>query len=173
VNPPREQTETFLRTFEGARGTYRLRYATVEEIALVAYHRAAMFRDMGEVDEAEASIIENTSLDHLAALMEAREYVGIFAEHESQVIGGGGIWLRPVLPRPLSLQGSMEAYVLNVYTEPGHRRSGVGRAIMEAILDWCRARRVARVTLHASLEGRPLYEGLGFEASNEMRLKLT
>jgi len=28
------------------------------------------------------------------------------------------------------------------------------------------------VTLHASDKGRPLYESLGFEATNEMRLKL-
>lgn len=31
----------------------------------------------------------------------------------------------------------------------------------------------ARVSLHASVEGRPLYEGLGFEPTNEMRLGLT
>jgi GNAT superfamily N-acetyltransferase len=83
------------------------------------------------------------------------------------------VWLRPVLPRPGSLQGALEAYVLNVYTEPGHRRGGVARAIMEAIVVWCREQRVARITLHASNEGRPLYESLGFEISNEMRIKLT
>jgi len=70
------------------------------------------------------------------------------------------------------LHGSHEAYVLNVYTEPTHRRGGVARAIMNAILEWCREQRVARVTLHASREGRPLYEDLGFEPSNEMRFVL-
>ena len=67
----------------------------------------------------------------------------------------------------------MEAYVLNVYTEPEHRRSGVARAIMEAILDWSRGQLVARVTLHASNDGRSLYEALGFEPTNEMRINLT
>ena len=43
---------------------------------------------------------------------------------------------------------------------------------MEAIIDWSREQRVARVVLHASKDGRPLYESLGFEPSNEMRIKL-
>lgn len=161
-----------IRQFDGPRGTYTLRVATADEASVLAHHRAAMFRDMKEVDEQGAAIIENASTDHLAALIEAREYFGFIAEYEGTVIGGGGVWLRPVLPRPGTLQGAMEAYVLNVYTEPDHRRSGVARAIMEAIIDWSRDQRLARVTLHASKEGRLLYETLGFEPTNEMRILL-
>ena len=43
---------------------------------------------------------------------------------------------------------------------------------MQTMIDWCRREGFARVTLHASTDGRHLYESLGFEASNEMRLKL-
>lgn len=161
-----------LRSFEGPRGLYTLRLASADEAAILAHHRAAMFRDMNEVDDQGAAIIANASEDHLAALIEAREYFGFLAEHEGVVVGGGGVWLRPLLPRPGTLQGSLEAYVLNVYTEPEHRRSGVARAIMSAIIDWSREQRVARVTLHASREGRPLYEDLGFEPTNEMRIVL-
>lgn len=161
-----------LRSFEGPRGLYTLRLASSDEAAILAHHRAAMFRDMNEVDDQGAAIIANASEDHLAALIEAREYFGFLAEHEGAVVGGGGVWLRPLLPRPGTLHGSHEAYVLNVYTEPEHRRGGVARAIMNAILEWSREQRVARVTLHASREGRPLYEDLGFEPSNEMRIVL-
>lgn len=132
-----------------------------------------MFKDMKELDESGAAIIANASEDHLAALIEAREYFGFLAEQDGEVAGGGGVWLRPLLPRPGTPQGSLEAYVLNVYIEPEHRRRGVARAILEAIMDWCRERRVARISLHASAEGRPLYESLGFENTNEMRIKLT
>jgi GNAT superfamily N-acetyltransferase len=132
-----------------------------------------MFNDMKEVDDSGAAIIAGASEEHLAALIEAREYFGFLAEQDGEVVGGGGVWLRPLLPRPGTPQGSIEAYVLNVYTEPGHRRRGVARVILETIMDWCRERRVARISLHASEEGRPLYESLGFENSNEMRIKLT
>ena len=42
---------------------------------------------------------------------------------------------------------------------------------MKGALRWCREQKYDRVVLHASKEGRPVYETLGFEPSNEMRLK--
>jgi hypothetical protein len=43
---------------------------------------------------------------------------------------------------------------------------------MLTMIDWCKREGIARVTLHASEDGRHLYESLGFESSNEIRLKL-
>jgi hypothetical protein len=40
---------------------------------------------------------------------------------------------------------------------------------METALDWCSRNGYAEVTLRASDAGRPLYEALGFEPTNEMR----
>ena len=37
------------------------------------------------------------------------------------------------------------------------------------MLAWARAERLDRLVLHASDAGRPLYERLGFAATNEMR----
>jgi GNAT superfamily N-acetyltransferase len=150
----------------------RVRLATVDDAEILARHRAAMFRDMGDVDDLGASVIENASADHLKALVEAREYFGFLLEENGEVIAGGGVWVRPVLPRPGMLNGALEGYVLNVYTEPGHRRRGLAREVMREILDWCRHRQLARVVLHASKDGRSLYEELGFEVSNEYRLTL-
>jgi hypothetical protein len=43
--------------------------------------------------------------------------------------------------------------------------------VMLAILAWLKDQGFTAVNLHASQEGRPLYDSLGFEATNEMRLK--
>ena len=80
--------------------------------------------------------------------------------------------LRRLLPQPGRADVGEEAYVLNVYTELAHRRRGIARQLTEHIVGWCRERGVARVALHASVDGRPLYEQLGFVATNEMRLQL-
>jgi hypothetical protein len=40
---------------------------------------------------------------------------------------------------------------------------------MEHVLAGARAAAVSHLVLHASAEGRPLYEALGFKATNEMR----
>ena len=61
---------------------------------------------------------------------------------------------------------------MNVYTEPAHRRRGLSRRLMSELIAWCRAHGITRITLHASTDGRPLYEGLGFTPTNEMRLVL-
>jgi ribosomal protein S18 acetylase RimI-like enzyme len=68
--------------------------------------------------------------------------------------------------------GSRRGNILNVYTEPEYRRQGIARSLMDAALDWCRANGIASVILHASPDGRSLYESLGFQATNEMRIAL-
>jgi GNAT superfamily N-acetyltransferase len=55
---------------------------------------------------------------------------------------------------------------------PSFRRRGIGWRLTETIVAWCRERGFRWIYLHASEQGRPLYESLGFEASSEMRLKL-
>ena len=67
--------------------------------------------------------------------------------------------------------GRPEAIVLSVYVEPEWRRRGVGEALMRALLEALSARGIRRVVLHATDDGRRLYERLGFLPTNEMRLK--
>jgi GNAT superfamily N-acetyltransferase len=67
---------------------------------------------------------------------------------------------------------SRRGNILNVYTEAPHRRKGLARRLMKAVLDWCRFERVPVIILHASDEGRALYESLGFKPTNEMRIEL-
>jgi hypothetical protein len=42
---------------------------------------------------------------------------------------------------------------------------------MRRVLGWAREQRLDRLVLHASDQGRVLYEGLGFVATNEMRFE--
>ncbi|WP_157249459.1 GNAT family N-acetyltransferase [Nonomuraea typhae] len=53
-------------------------------------------------------------------------------------------------------------YILGMATDPGHRRRGHGRAIMNALMAWYRDNDVTRVDLHATADGEPLYRSLGF-----------
>lgn len=75
----------------------------------------------------------------------------------------------PHPPGPRNLRG-LEAYVLNVYTKPEFRRLGIARALMARTIDEARAAGVTRIWLRASHEGRPLYEEIGFGASNYLEL---
>lgn len=151
---------------------YRLRPATAADIAVVAHHRVAMFRDMGILPDGDEGPLAAGSARFLARAIPAADYRGWLAALDGTVVAGAGVVLRPLLPRPGHLDGGIEAYVLNVYTEPEHRRRGLARALMAAVLDWCRGQGIPRITLHASDDGRPLYEALHFLATNEMQLEL-
>ncbi len=148
---------------------YRIRMATPDDAAVIARHRAAMFRDMGEVNDGEAARLEAAAFVHLRQMLADRRYVGWLAECGGEVVAGGGAIISQTLPRPRIPDGGAAALVLNVYTEPGHRHRGLARRVMEAVLDWCGRNHIAVVSLHASAEGRPLYERLGFAPTNEMR----
>jgi GNAT superfamily N-acetyltransferase len=127
-----------------------------------------MFRDMG-VLSAEDAPLEAASRRALGHALAEGNYHGWLVEQHGVVIAGGGLVLRPLLPRPGHPDGGVEAYVLNVYTDPPHRRRGLARRLMATILAWCEAEGVHRISLHASDDGRSLYETLGFAATNEMR----
>lgn len=102
----------------------------------------------------------------------ASEQTAARGHGETQVVAGGGLQLRPLMPRPGHLRGEPEALILSMWTDPAHRRRGLATLVIETMLAWCRARGIRRVTLHASEMGRPIYERLGFRATNEMRLEL-
>jgi len=87
-----------------------------------------------------------------------------------RVAGGGGVLLGPWPANPKD-PCTQRALILNVYTEPEFRNQGVARQIMMTILAWVKEQGLRAVNLHASKQGRKLYEKLGFEATNEMRLK--
>jgi ribosomal protein S18 acetylase RimI-like enzyme len=156
---------------------FQVREATVADIPVLAGHRAAMFRDMGRLaSDREAALVLATA-DYLRDALPGGEYLGWLAVSEvspAEPIGGAGVQLRPILPRPAAAGDGIvlgpEAIILNVYVEPAWRRRGVGEALMRSVLTALAERKIRRIVLHASDDGRRLYERLGFVATNEMRL---
>ena len=155
---------------------FTVRLATVADAPTIARQRAEMFRDMGDLPDELYAPLENAARADLAAWLAAGEYVGWVAcraDRPGEIVAGAGIQLRGLLPRPdpgrRALRRGQEAIVLNVFTDRAWRRRGVSRRLMECVIEWARAHGVARLVLHASPEGRALYEQLGFVATNEMR----
>jgi len=130
-----------------------------------------MFRDMGQGTADELARMVNAAEPTLAQALDDGFYRHWLAVDASgRVVGGGGVLLCPWPANPKDAC-TERAMILNVYTEPEFRRQGVARRIMETILHWIRARGLRSAHLHASDDGRVLYEKLGFVATNEMRLR--
>ena len=156
---------------------FAVRPADASDIPHLAHHRVAMFRDMGALTAAQEEPLARAAEEFLRDAIPRGDYLGWIAHDASTpaaIIGGAGVQLRTILPRPRSdaddLELGPEAIVLNVYVEPAWRRRGVAEAMMRQLLEALTARGVRRVVLHASDDGRRLYERLGFVPTNEMLL---
>lgn len=163
-----------LRRVAGSIGSVdiRIREAGIGDIEHILHHRRAMFEEMGYRDEAVLDRMEAASREYFGAALQNGTYRGWLAERpDRQIVAGGGIVISAWPGHP-GEGHARRAWILNMYTEPGARRRGVARRLMEAMIAWCRAHGFSTVSLHASAAGRPLYETMGFEPTNEMRLKL-
>ena len=144
-----------------------------QDLNTIVHHRRAMFFDMGRRDARALDEMSEKFQPWLRRKMEAGEYLAWFAiAPDGTVAAGAGLWLMD-WPPLMSAGGKWRGNILNVYTEAPFRRQGLARQLMLTAMAWCEKEGVEGVILHASKEGRPLYESLGFEATNEMRLKKT
>ncbi len=131
-----------------------------------------MFYEMGYRDKAILDAMVVAFRPWLLRKMEDGEYLAWLAVRaDGSVMAGLGLWLMDWPPHMVG-PGSRRGNILNVYTNPDCRRQGLARRLMELALEWCRINRIRAVILHSSNEGRPLYEKLGFRATNEMRLMI-
>jgi GNAT superfamily N-acetyltransferase len=150
-----------------------IRAATVVDIPQLVRHRRMMWWDMGRRDEEAFRLMELAAHDYFPSAIADGSYRGFLAiDPTGKVIAGGGVVISP-WPGVLGQREPRRAMILNMYVEREHRRRGVARSLMQAMVGWCKDHGFMSVGLHASDEGRPLYEQLGFKPTNEMRLNLS
>lgn len=149
----------------------RVRRATEADIPLLAAHRVALRVDEHGLPVELREAARDATAATYAELIGRGEFLAWIGERDSAVAGSVCVWLRRMLPiedgrRPL------DARVQAMYVLPGYRRSGVGTAMMDALLAVMRELDVRRVHLHPSDAGRHFYPAFGFEPSDEMELLL-
>ena len=59
------------------------------------------------------------------------------------------------------------AHLMNVYTREAFRRRGVGRQMVQFLIDEAKSRGVTEISLDATQMGHPLYKSLGFNDNSE------
>lgn len=150
---------------------FAIRRATADDIHILVAHRRAMFVDMGYGDEAALDAMAEKCHSWLLTRVDRGDYLAWLAIAPDQSIAAGaGLWLMDWIPHMIGR--GPRGNILNVYTAVGFRRRGLARELMKAVIEWCRSSGVDVVVLHASPDGRRLYESMGFTDTNEMRMKL-
>ena len=102
--------------------------------------------------------------DYFAAGLADGSYVCWVAEAGGEIVATGGVCLYTLPPTDRNPTGRT-AYIVCMYTQPDYRRRGLATRLLGRVLDEARARGCAVARLHASAQGRALYESLGFTAS--------
>jgi GNAT superfamily N-acetyltransferase len=151
---------------------YSVRMATPDEASIVTEHRYKMFVAMGQDPEQVRRAVHEVGHDEwLRPKIERGDYLGYFAINEQgEVIAGAGLWFMEWIPGPYAPTG-IAGYLCNVFTEEAYRGKGIARVLVNMAIEECKKRNLKRLALHASDLGRPLYESLGFNTTNEMRLE--
>src|SRR4051794_4725554 len=157
-------------TSDASQRAYTLREATLEDAPVLARQRRQMFDSIQRLPDDAGDEMEAAILAYIQRAMPTGTFRSWVVEHQGRIVAGGGLQLRTLMPRPGHVHQEPEGLIVSMWTEPEHRRRGLGRLVVEAILAWCQANGITRLTLHASTDGRPLYELYGFRQTNEMRL---
>jgi GNAT superfamily N-acetyltransferase len=164
------------------RDPFIIRSATAADAAIISHQRVGMWVDMGVATPEIVPELLRVTTEALAPILESGEYAGWLAapaDEPSLIVAGAGVHFRPVLPLPVRrpdgsvfIEPGRHPTVVNVYTERAYRRRGIARLLMERIIAWAPGAGVTMLFLHASPEGKALYESLGFAPSADMRLSL-
>ena len=131
-----------------------------------------MYLDMSYEDSSALSAMVSVCQPYLSQALADGSFRGWLASISERIVGGGAVVISPWPSHPYDLQ-CRRATILNVYVYPEFRRRGIARRLMQTMIEWCAQQKFAVVHLHASQDGRHLYETLGFEPTNEMKLKIS
>ncbi|MBZ0279480.1 MAG: GNAT family N-acetyltransferase [Anaerolineae bacterium] len=148
---------------------YTIRESTPADLDIIVAHRRGMFEAMHTGTKEQLDAMDLAFIPWLKERVDNGRYKGWFAvELDGSVAAGVGLWLLDWIPGPFDQQ-PYRGYILNVYTAPEYRKQGLAKRLMQTLMDWCYANEINILMLHASDQGRTIYEGLGFTPTNEMR----
>ena len=169
------------RAFTFVSEEFHIRQATPDDAAIIGWHRARMFQDMGLVPDDLFESFQTKALDRLGKALASGDYFAWLVSEPNapqKIIAGAGVVIREVPPFPhrhhngeITIAEGRQGLVVNVFTEPEWRRRGIAKLLMEEIIVWSRRQNLDDLVLHASEHGRALYEQLGFILTNEMRFR--
>ena len=90
----------------------------------------------------------------------------VFAMEGDKIAGCATLSYINIMPT-FSHPTGKRAHLMNVYTREAFRRRGVGKLMVQFLIDEAKSRGVTEISLDATQMGHPLYKSLGFNDNSE------
>ena len=139
------------------------RKTTKADMKILMKLRLEMLREVnglsGEYEYDENFIFESRRY------FESGEQTTVIASDGETLVGCASLsytWIMPTFSHPTGNR----AHLMNVYTRADYRRRGISKKMVEILIDEAKENGVTVISLDATEMGRPLYESLGFKASD-------
>ncbi|MGF1588468.1 MAG: GNAT family N-acetyltransferase [Pleurocapsa sp.] len=146
--------------------------ATPEIDSVIAEHFYQLWLD----NNVSANLIRDDWLDvTLKFIQQARQelkFQAFVAQVEDKIVGSLSCQLFAGL-YPSIRRDRNYGYIWNVYVQPDYRRQGIAKELTKTAINYLKTLNCTKAVLHASPSGKPVYENIGFIASNEMMLNRT
>lgn len=143
-------------------------FAALDELLRIVEMKLAMFPEAGHA-ELLAPNAEIVILEDYHKLYKKEAAVHFVARANGRIVATVGVFIKSDIPYRYFTQ-SFYKIIGDVYTKPAYRRKGVATKLNREVLKWLNSRGIKSVRLLASDAARPIYERLGFSASDELVL---
>ena len=133
--------------------------------------RLEMLREVNKLDK--GSSFDNTLLACSRNYFLNGDQTTVFAMDGDTIAGCASISYITIMPT-FSHPTGKRAHLMNVYTRNGFRRKGVGRMMVQFLIDEAKECGATEISLDATEMGHPLYKSMGFsDNADGMTLQLS
>jgi predicted GNAT family N-acyltransferase len=154
----------------GAMNNIEYGVAEIDDLPRIVEMKMAMFLEAGHGD----LLAKNAStivLEDYKRLYENKVASHFVARSNGEIVASVGVFIKSDLPFRY-YSSPTYGFIGDVYVVKNYRQNGMAMRLSEDALAWLRLNEVKTVRLLASEGARPIYEKLGFMASDEMVLDL-
>lgn len=144
-----------------------IRKATHEDIPLIIKNRMEFVRNIAKGNPTEQFEID--TYNFINNHIDDETFIAWLAIENNQIVSIAVICIYELLPTKSNLTG----YIQNVYTLEEYRKKGLATQLLKRLIDDAKNKGVGNIYLHATDEGKYVYDKLGFEINSDgMLLKI-
>lgn len=140
------------------------RVACKEDIDLLMQIRLEMLRIVNNLED--TYLFDEKMLDSVKNYFLHGHQTTILAFDGGYVVGCASVSYIDIMPT-FSHPTGKRAHLMNVYTKESYRGQGIGQNLVELLIKDAKDKGATEISLDATEMGRPLYEKIGFTASEE------